>query len=156
MVVLCPETSSGTRFSRYFWEDLADRCKGMGYDVYKNEKFSPNFLINAKNLNHPFQDIVGICQRAAFVISARSGLCDLLANKGSRLIVLYSDPDRDFILLLKWDKENRIPKEKTHRNFYQFFSLNMLFKRNDIPEFVFPLEKPDSSRIADYIRQQGK
>ena len=85
-------------------------------------------------LNCSLRDAVAVGQNAAFVIALRSGICDLLANVGSRLIAIYPD----FI----W--ENGL-------SCFETFDLNEYFSRNDIGSCIYTEKEKVLNYISAYV-----
>ena len=133
-IMLCPQTASFQDLPHIFWFELARTLNDLGWNVCYNTIEPVNYLPNAKWLNCSLRDAVAIGQNVAFVIALRSGICDLLANIGSRLIAIYPD--------LIW--ENGF-------SCFETFDLNKFFSRNDIGSCIYTEKEKVLKYISAYV-----
>ena len=122
-IMLAPTASTAKLSNKLLWIEIAKKYKEKGYNVVYNSIHEIKLLNKyAKWLNCSLETAVKYAIKSEKVISVRSGICDLLHQLGERLTVIYSSQD-----------------------FYNKFSLNEMFNRNDIKEVIY--HKPHNSII---------
>ena len=89
-VLLCPETLSGGH-ALYFdlFKDISKTLKSKGYSVIANISNPKNNLPFAENMNMDLEDMIAVASNVKFIISARSGFCDIMAEKKEKLFIIY-------------------------------------------------------------------
>jgi hypothetical protein len=91
-VVLAPDATSTGVAPDSFWAALAGELKRGGYDVaFNNPRHTRTPIESAVSLDVPVANFLAVAEEAGWVISARSGLCDLLAHASAKLTVVYPD-----------------------------------------------------------------
>ncbi len=113
IVMISPEATSMLPMPDYFWEELVDDLNNKGYTVVSNVIKKENTVKGSKYINLTAEEAVILGLNCKAVYSVRSGLCDLLFDKGKNLHVYYPTYSSYFI-----------------------YSLNYMFKRTDIDEVV--------------------
>lgn len=88
-IYLSPEAMTVAPLPMNFWEILADKLRGMGYDLYLNITKASNYISGTKCFDLNIKECYILAQRAKYIISLRSGLIDVLAYTKSPAIVLY-------------------------------------------------------------------
>ena len=92
VIVLLPYAYSIENYSITLWNEIAHIFLINGYDVYTNTKDETEKEINGtKRLELNFQELIKFCQGVDYVISIRSGICDLLCYVDINMIVLYGN-----------------------------------------------------------------
>lgn len=123
-ILLAPESATAATTNKIqsdFWINIARQYKSKGYNVYYNSIKGIKYLDKyATWLNCDLENALKFALKSEKIISIRSGICDLLHSLGKRLFVIY-------------------PDTKTLED----YSLNKLFKRNDINEFIYNNENTD-------------
>ena len=133
-ILLCPQAITVDGLPQTFWNTLAAKLEHAGWQVFYNAIQPIPAFTHASWLDCSLRDAVVFGQNAAFVVSLRSGYCDLLADKGDRLIVIYPD--------ILWRGE---------RSFLEIFDLNEYFSRTDIPSCLFKSEKDTLDFVLQHI-----
>jgi hypothetical protein len=93
-VILAPEAASLTMLPAAFWSTLGQRLQTAGWTVCLNQsgsEQSPSWP-GLPHLHFPLREALPLAELAGWVISLRSGLCDLLASAACRLSVIYPKP----------------------------------------------------------------
>lgn len=90
-VILAPEAISTDTFKLEFWEVLSKKLMSNGWQVILNSSNNSNLVIphHANSSRLDIETIPALAQQAGWMISIRSGLCDVLSTKNSKLTVLY-------------------------------------------------------------------
>lgn len=114
VILLAPEANSIKNLDPIFWERLAIELNKAGFFLISNVTNSENKIKGTNFIAMTTQECVDLATHCRAVISLRSGLCDLLFFKGKDLFIIYCDD-----------------------NLKSFYSLNNLFVRSDINEYVF-------------------
>lgn len=90
-VLLCPNANSISSISFTFWLNIAKILENMNYTVaFLNVK---NNTLNYPNVNFELKYSLSICNEANYVISLRSGFCDLISTSTAKKVILYPDID---------------------------------------------------------------
>lgn len=113
VVMFCPEATSVLPLDEIFWEYKAKEMAAQGYTVISNVTKPRKCVTGTTYLEMATEEAVALAMECAAVYSLRSGFCDLIYKKGKDLNVYY-----------------------TNHAAYYIFSLNVLFSRNDINEFI--------------------
>lgn len=134
-IMLCPHAATVKELPQDFWYDLSIALKSMKWYLCYNAVEPLNYLPpDVIWLDCSFRDVIATGQEVAFVISLRSGICDLLANIGERLIAIYPD----------------ITYENGH-SCLDAFDLNKYFSRNDIGSCIYKEKNQAIAFIMNYI-----
>ena len=88
-VILAPAARSVSMFPLTFWCDLADRLKQLGWTVCTNAYDDSSCIPHTFRLQFPLDEAISIVEQAGWMISVRSGLCDLVSTAECRLSVIY-------------------------------------------------------------------
>lgn len=100
-VLICPHANSidTSKFDRNFWIWLIEQLKNKGLHVYRNigpEGSKDDWGV--RDLDIPLDIVFPVVDSMGFVVSVRSGLCDVLLNSDAKKIILYPDKEaEDFI-----------------------------------------------------------
>lgn len=90
-IVIFPHASSLAPIIHSFWSDLISKITDLNFNVIINSsdqiKFSDHKNVVQIDIN--LEKIVSVSLLASFVISIRSGVCDLLCLSDKKMIVLY-------------------------------------------------------------------
>ncbi len=89
IVLLSPEAISVPALPAYFWKDLADKLQQEGFVVISNVIDPRNTIFGTNYVKMTSADAVSLCMKCHSVYSIRSGLCDVISEKGSDLHVFY-------------------------------------------------------------------
>lgn len=131
IVVFAPETRSDTMFDVNFWNSLASSITKKGYSIIVNTTDRCFNIDGGIKIDMSFSDLVALCHHCHSVFSIRSGLCDILFQKGKNLYVFYTKG--------RW-KSGRWGKNKK-----KYISINNLFKlprRNRVNEIIIDRKLP--------------
>lgn len=95
-VVLAPHVNSLVQIKWSFWEKLADSLKNKGFVVCTNcgnDKEQP--IKNTIPLVFSFQDANELVNRLGYLISYRSGFCEVTASSHCEKMVIYPNKKRN-------------------------------------------------------------
>ncbi len=127
-VILMPYAQTVKMLPIDFWNRLAKNMKLNGFRLFTNVKDESEIAIDGtKRLSESLIKTAGLCKKCYVSISLRSGLCDLLAMGGMRLVVV----DRH------WEGEETACIEQVRENDEL---LNEIYEDNS-----------DPIKFADYI-----
>lgn len=88
-VIICPRANSVVELSDSVWRDLADVIVAIGLKpVFMNSNIGN---ANYQCVEFPLSCAVEFCNLAGYVVSLRSGFCDLIATSTSRRVIIYPD-----------------------------------------------------------------
>lgn len=118
LVLLAPELQSFHWVPEEYWHQIVLKCKAQGFTVVTNCLDPRSHVRDAINLDLSVSDIIALGMRCQEVHSIRSGLCDILAAKGSKLYVYYTQ-----------EMYNAYPKE--------YFSLNECYNLKEVVNEIF-------------------
>lgn len=90
-----------------FVRPIVKRLIDEGYEVYENRR-GPSPLPKVTSIFPSYPELVGYCSNADLVISIRSGLCDLLAQTDTPLLVLHLHKDYLVKMPLSYWRESGI------------------------------------------------
>lgn len=113
VALISPEATSMTKISGNFWEDLVKELKDRGLYPISNVIDSRNTIKGSKYIPLTSKEAFIVGCNVKEVHSVRSGLCDLLFERGKDLYVYYP----------------------THRA-YHLYCMNDMFSREDINERI--------------------
>ena len=86
-VLLCPQANSIGLLDHSFWIRLAEKIQGIGLTpVFMNVKEN---VKGFQSVGFPLSDSKAFCDQAGYVVSLRSGFCDLIATSSAKKIILY-------------------------------------------------------------------
>lgn len=89
-VLLAPHAFSMKTLPALFWQRLSDRLQAEGWAVALNyDPQVPMTLPGVPSLEFGLDDAIAVAGDCGWVISSRSGLCDILSTAKCRLSVLY-------------------------------------------------------------------
>ena len=88
-VFLAPASVSVSQIEQSVWKEIADICKKYGFIVVENENKNYQQKIGDIEVFKSIDETYLIAKKASFIISARSGLSDLLAYTKSPMMVIY-------------------------------------------------------------------
>lgn len=90
-VFLAPDSVSVASIQRSTWEKIAQICREQGFIVVQNGKINAANRLGDMGVFKPIDETYVIAQNAHLIISARSGLSDLLAFTKTPMMVIYPD-----------------------------------------------------------------
>ena len=90
-VILAPYAKTINEIPLNFWVMLTDRLRELGYTVFINVSNYEKELPNTIPVSPTPEELIILAREIGWVISVRSGLCDLLLPTGINLTVIYSD-----------------------------------------------------------------
>jgi len=95
-VLLAPEAVSLDMLPHAFWQHLVRTLRKAGWAVAMNRpgRGPAMVLEGVVPLSFPLQEAIPLAELAGWVISSRSGLCDLLSSADCRFSVLYPKSNR--------------------------------------------------------------
>lgn len=90
IILIAPEARSDENFTTGMWKLIVSNLIKSGYIVVENIMNKQNHIDGAINLDLSLKELILLAQNCKAIISIRSGFCDVIANSGKRLYVLYS------------------------------------------------------------------
>lgn len=114
IILISPEATSMQLFPTWFWEDIVKDLIKQGYQPVSNVINPVNTVAQSTFLKLSSSDAIALGMNCHSVYSVRSGLCDLLYDRGRNLHVYYP----------------------SHSSYF-LYSLNDMFHRQDIDEQIF-------------------
>lgn len=88
-VIIAPEANSFETLPTVFWQKLVNKFIKKGKIVCLNgDKYK---IENAININFSLAEAIPMAELAGYVVSLRSGFCDLIYSAKCKLAVLYSN-----------------------------------------------------------------
>jgi hypothetical protein len=88
-VILCPEANSVKKLDPLFWKLLADELKKNGWTVCTNAIKDADTVPGTTLVQFPLIEALPMAELAGWVISLRSGFCDLVSSSRARLSIVY-------------------------------------------------------------------
>ena len=89
-VVLSPYVNTLPPLPEWFWLNLAERLKNLGYIVCTNcGKADEKEIDGTIQLNFSYDIAVPILEKCGFFIGIRSGFCDVVSSANCKKIILY-------------------------------------------------------------------
>jgi len=90
-VILCPHANAvDTKIiCTDFWNKLSKSLNKKGLTICVNMPRNDLYLENTIPINFPLRMAIQVAETAGYVISIRSGFCDLISSAKSKLNVLY-------------------------------------------------------------------
>jgi len=140
-IVLCPEATTCSQYHIYFWILIAKLFKNKGYTVFVNTLKNNNFIPDSYAFHLDYSEFIIFCKKAKYIVSLRSGLCDIISFINTKHFILYTDIPERFPL-------KKIPSE----NALYGFSLS-LYNKNIIE---FDTNKNTIHFIINQIMQHVK
>jgi len=92
-VILAPEAVSSAAMPLPLWHRLSDRLKEAGFEVCTNCVDPNNVVPGTHAIFFPLEEAITMSECAGWMISSRSGLCDLISSSACRLTVLYRNQE---------------------------------------------------------------
>lgn len=89
IALVSPEATSIPALPRFFWKELAEKLHKEGLNVVSNVVSPANTISGTTRIEMSSSDVVSLGMKCHSVYSIRSGLCDLIAERGSQLHVFY-------------------------------------------------------------------
>lgn len=90
-VILAPEAKSSDMLEGVFWDNLSKELNDKGFDVACLTLNKKNHVKGTTDVEFNLEESIPFCEEAGYLISVRSGLCDLLSFSSARLFVVYPD-----------------------------------------------------------------
>lgn len=87
--VLFPEAVSVNMIDHNFWRELAIKLKEDGWTVCVSVKDPKNLIPNTVQINCPAEEIIPIAEYCGWLITIRSGVCELVSSASCRKTVIY-------------------------------------------------------------------
>lgn len=92
-VVLFPYANTIGDLPIELWEELARHLREIGFSVCTNVEPGGPPIPGTYGVFVPYKHIKMFVERAGYVISLRSGMCDIIANTKCRKYILYPTPN---------------------------------------------------------------
>lgn len=94
-IVLSPYSNSiKDELSEYFWIDLAERMKDLGFEVVTNCSTSEEAIYGTKKVMIDLNKFLSFVSYCGFFVGYRSGLCDLVCQMNIKSVIIYPDKKR--------------------------------------------------------------
>lgn len=90
-IILAPHSYSVSETSFTAWNEIVLQLKHKGYAVITNAQNGEKHLDNTISYSGSLFELCELAQYCGYVISQRSGLCDLMALLNIKLFVVYPD-----------------------------------------------------------------
>jgi len=90
-IILAPEANSSGMVNTSFWIKLSKNLKEAGWTVCTMSQNPRNYIKGTIKINFDLSEAIPFSEEAGYVISVRSGLCDLLAFSRANLKIIYPD-----------------------------------------------------------------
>ena len=90
--ILVPISNSLTKFTTWFWEEVAMAFAARGYTIAMNvapNEAQPECIFGSRPLPIPIEELIPIAELAGTVLAARSGVCDVLSSAQTDLRIVY-------------------------------------------------------------------
>ena len=106
-IILAPYSKSMAKIDFKWWENIRDEAFARGYMVATNLSPKETEITGTVPLFMKIGEILDIAELSGYVISARSGFCDIVLSANCKLAILYnpSTPE-DFYIKKKSDNES--------------------------------------------------
>jgi hypothetical protein len=88
-VILAPTAHSISMLPLAFWCDLASQLNQIGWTVCTTSLDDSSCIPHTLQLRFPLDEAIPIVEQAGWIISIRSGLCDLVATAKCQLSIIY-------------------------------------------------------------------
>lgn len=92
-IMIAPFAYSVKNLPAWFWEEIADRLREKGYEVFAsiNTAVEVNPFGNMDSFFFPFEESEAVLQYCGNFIALRSGLCDIVSMVPCRQVILYPE-----------------------------------------------------------------
>ena len=91
-IILSPYANTVSDLSAVFWEHLAERLIGKGYDVFTNSCGGEEPVVKGtKGIFLTYAEMIAALPYAAGFIAVRSGLCDIVGHVSCKKVILYPE-----------------------------------------------------------------
>ena len=88
-IILAPEANSFPTFPMEFWFQLSQALKKKGWHVCTNMANGSIPIPETRPFYFPLNEAIPVAELAGFVVSFRSGFCDLISSAKCKLVVVY-------------------------------------------------------------------
>ncbi|GAA4719278.1 hypothetical protein [Brevibacillus fulvus] len=95
-VILAPYVNSLAQIDWRFWEVLAEELQKEKYVVCTNCTREETPIKGTIPLYFEFRDAIAVTEKAGYVVSYRSGFCEIIANSSCKKVVVYPDVMKRF------------------------------------------------------------
>lgn len=92
-VVLFPYANTVDNLPMELWEEFARHLREIGFSVCTNVEPGGPVVPGTYGVFVPYKDIKPFVERAGYMVSLRSGMCDILADTDCRKYILYPTPN---------------------------------------------------------------
>ena len=92
-VVLFPYANTIEALPMELWEEFARHLREMGFSVCTNVDAGGEVIPGTDRVFVPYKDIKAFVEKAGYLVSIRSGMCDILADSECRKFILYPTPN---------------------------------------------------------------
>lgn len=89
IILLSPEATSVVAIPNFFWKELVEKFRRQGFVVISNVVNPRHTIEGSKYVKLSSSDAVALAMKCHSVYSIRSGLCDIIFQKGNKLHVYY-------------------------------------------------------------------
>jgi hypothetical protein len=116
LALIIPEVRSFSNLKNMkFWNDVVDKAKQENLVPIQSTTNKKFLISNLPNIELSLNELILLAFKSGLVISMRNGLCDVIWEKGEKLIAIYPD-----------------------LNTYKFGRIKSLFPSSKTKEFIYP------------------
>lgn len=116
LALIIPEVRSFSNLKNMnFWNDVVDKAKKENLIPIQSTTNKKFLISNLPNVELTLKELILLAFKSGLVISMRNGLCDVIWEKGEKLIAIYPD-----------------------HNTYKFGRIKSLFPSSKTKEIVYP------------------
>ena len=90
-IIISPEATTCTYYSKTFWSKLVNKYKENGYDIFLNILDSNNYIEGTKSIFLTIKEILALAPKAKRIIGVRSGLIEMLLSANVPMDILYTN-----------------------------------------------------------------
>lgn len=90
-VVIFPNANTHMIKNKGFWRKISAALKNHGFSVISNSKRGEKNISGIDYVDLELNEILPFVELAGYIISIRSGICDLLASSNATKFILYPD-----------------------------------------------------------------
>lgn len=90
-VFICPETHSSRSLEKDFWEELCQKIKKMGYEIFCNSMNFNSSVSGAYSVFLSHEEAIALSKYATCIIGMRSGFLECLSQSRIPIIAIYTN-----------------------------------------------------------------
>lgn len=156
-IFISPETLSNEPMEKDFWDNLCEKLKNQGYEVFCNSMDFKNLIKDSTSTFLTYEEAIELAKYATAIIGLRSGFLECLSQNNVPLIALYTDfPKRPGFKKLSSDKVksgysiSKLPN--VNKNLLYELDVNKYTSDEEIiPEILTILKTNTNCDIAERI-----